>query len=555
MSLQPEPIGPVPAETVRVARAAFPGGTRVMRLRDELGPVYRDEDFAPLFPPRGQPALAPWRLALVTVLQFAEGLSDRQAADAVRARIDWKDLLGLDLTDRGFDFSVLSEFRARLVAGQAERHLLDRLLACCQAGGLLQAGGRQRTDATHVLAAIRTLNRLDLVGETLRHALNVLAEVVPDWLGAQAPRAWYERYGTRFEEGEQPRTPAERQALTEQVGADGFRLLAAIDAEEAPAWLREVPAVEVLRRVWLQQFHAPAASDEGGGGWVVRQRETADLPPSALVIRSPYEDEARYNTKRSTSWVGYMVHLTETCDPERPHLITHVATVPATTPDSDLTAVIQGDLAGRGLLPATHLADQGDVDADLLVTSRTEHGVDLVGPVPADVSWQARAGEGFDVAHFAIDWEARRVTCPQGRASKYWIPNRDAYGNPTVQAVFDAADCLACPCRAQCTRGKKGRRTVTVRTRAEHEALLAARERQQTAAFKAAYAPRAGVEGTISQGVRAFGLRRTRYRGAAKTALQHVATAAAVNLQRLDDWWTDTPRARTRRSAFLRLAA
>jgi transposase len=158
-----------------------------MRMRDELGTIYHDHLFAHLFPARGQPVEAPWRLALTTVMQFAEGLSDRQAADAVRSRIDWKDALSLELTDPGFDHTVLREFRTRLVTGQAEQLLLETLLTQVRERGLLKVRGRQRTDSTHVLAAIRVLNRLELVGETLRHALNSLAVAAPDWLRAHAP--------------------------------------------------------------------------------------------------------------------------------------------------------------------------------------------------------------------------------------------------------------------------------------------------------------------------------------------------------------------------------
>src|SRR5215218_6046088 len=177
MSLRPEPVGPIPAETARVTRAAFPKGHPCLRLRDELGPIYDDARFAALFPSRGRPAEAPWRLALVTVLQCAEGLSDRQAADAVRDRLAWKYLLGLELTDPGFDYSILSDFRARLVAGGAEQQLLEALLDRCKAAGLVKPRGRQRTDATAVVAAVRALHRRDLVGETLRHALDTLAAV------------------------------------------------------------------------------------------------------------------------------------------------------------------------------------------------------------------------------------------------------------------------------------------------------------------------------------------------------------------------------------------
>jgi transposase len=194
MSLKPSPIEPVPEETARIAKAAFRKGNPLLKLRDELGAIFADADFADLFPRRGQPGLAPWRLALVTLLQFREDLADRRAAEAVRARIDWKYLLGLELADPGLDASVLCEFRARLVAGGAEERLLDRLLARCRELGLLKACGRQRSDTTHVLAAIRVLNRLELVGETLRAALNELATIAPDWLRAAAPKGWHERY-------------------------------------------------------------------------------------------------------------------------------------------------------------------------------------------------------------------------------------------------------------------------------------------------------------------------------------------------------------------------
>lgn len=154
MSLHQQAIGDIPAETVRIAHAAFPKGTVVMGLRDEFSTLYRDADFAALYPTRGQPALAPWRLALVTVFQFLEHLSDRQAADAVRARIDWKYALGLELADPGFHFSGLAEFRQRLVAGGAEHLLLDRMLDHFKARGLVKARGKQRTDSTHVLGAV-----------------------------------------------------------------------------------------------------------------------------------------------------------------------------------------------------------------------------------------------------------------------------------------------------------------------------------------------------------------------------------------------------------------
>src|SRR5712664_1475349 len=263
MSLRPQPLAPVPDETARVARAAFPKGNPYLILRDTLGMIFQDDSFTDLYAHDGQPGVAPWRLALVTMMQFRETLADRQAAEAVRARIDWKYLLGLELTDPGFDFSVLSEFRDRLLAGEAAERLLEPLLERCRAMGLLKARGQQRTDATHVLAAIRVLNRLELVAETLRAALNAVATVAPAWLQAITPLAWYERSSRRIEESRLPKDTAAREAYAHTVGEDGFRFLDALEAPDAPQEARELPVMATLRRTW--QRHDDRTVDERAG--------------------------------------------------------------------------------------------------------------------------------------------------------------------------------------------------------------------------------------------------------------------------------------------------
>ncbi len=549
MSLQPQAVYLVPEDTARVARAAFPKGNVYLRMHDELGRLYADRDFAALFPTRGQPALAPAQLALVTLMQFAEGLSDRQAAEAVRGRIDWKYALCLELDDPGFHYSVLSEFRARLLAHEQEALLFDLLLTRCREAGLVRARGRQRTDSTQVLAAIRQLNRLESVGEALRHALHALAAVVPDWLRGQCPPAWAERYGRRLDEYRLPEDPAARRALALQIGADGRQLLEAVWSPTAPAWLRELPALETLRRVWLQHFHAP--DDTGAPGW----RADHELPPCAVRITSPHDREARFATKRETSWLGYKVHLTETCDSDLPHLITAVQTTAATAADSSVIAAIHADLAEAALLPQEHLVDAGYMDADNLVASRQDHGVDLVGPPLADTHWQARTAGAFDIACFTIDWAARRVTCPQGHASGKWSETHDPYGAPLITMRFAPAACRPCPSRARCTRSAQDARRLTLRPQAQHLALRAARARQATPEFATQYAARAGIEGTISQGVNTLDLRDARYIGLAKTQLQQLLTGAALNLGRLAAWFAEQPRAATRPSRLAFLAA
>jgi transposase len=547
--LRPQPIGPVPEETARVAHAAFPKGLPYLRLADELGPLFTDERFAALFPTHGQPAFTPWRLALATILQFAEGLSDRQAADAVRSRIDWKYVLRLELADPGFDASVLSEFRARLIAGSAETLLLDTLLDWCREQKLLVARGRQRTDSTHVLAAVRALNRLEVVGETMRHALNNLAVVAPDWLRMHSRVDWVERYGRRAEDARLPSGQQARDRYALIIGTDGVVLLTAIYAAGAPIWLREIPAVQTLRQVWVQQYHLV----EG----MVRWRAADNIPPARAFISSPYDRDAHYAKKHTTQWVGYKVHLTETCEDEGPQLITHVETTPGPTADGDMTPVIHAALAQRELLPDSHLVDTGFLDAALLVSSRDDYQVDLVGPTRSDYHWQARDGTGFAAEHFAIDWEKRAATCPEGRTSISWTPAIDRRDNAVIKIKFSTTDCRGCPSRSRCTRSqaKDPRRTVTVRAAPEFHALAAARQREGTAAFAAAYAKRAGIEGTLSRGIRTCRLRQIRYIGLAKTRLGHLLTAAALNFLRLGEWFADIPRAKTRRSPFVTLMA
>jgi transposase len=547
MSLRPQPINDIPEQTVAVAQAAFPKGNVYMSMRDELGVFYADEAFAELFSSRGQPAESPWRLALVTVMQFAENLTDRQAADAVRSRIDWKYALGLELTDPGFHFSVLSDFRGRLVAHEATEQLLNAMLVQFKAKGLIKVRGKQRTDSTHVLAAVRMLNRLEQVGETLRYALNVLAELVPEWLKALVPAEWFERYGARFD---QYRLPTEKQALealAKTIGADGYWLLTMIYDDRSPRYLRELAAVQILRTVWLQQFYLENNT--------VQWRDKNNLPPSGKMIVSPYDTEARYSHKRDTTWIGYKAHLTETCDEDFPCLITHVETTAATVQDVEVVDAVHADLAVQDCLPSEHLMDMGYLSSEVLVSS-LQMGIDVVGPVRAATSWQAQTEGAFDLTCFEIDWEQKRARCPMGHVTRYWNEGTGKHGKPNVTTAFDSRDCRGCEALSRCTRKATFRaRHLTFPPKAEFLALQAARQRQQTDAFKIQYHARAGVEGLISQATGTLGMRRNRYRGQSKTHLQHVATASAINLLRALNWLRGALKAETHISSFAALAA
>ncbi len=258
----------------------------------------------------------------------------------------WKYALGLELSDEGFDFSALSEFRARLVHGNLEQTLLNTLLTRCQERGWLKARGRQRTDSTHILGAVKALNQLELVGETLRHALNVLATVAPEWLKPLVPPEWFERYAERIEDYRLPKDKAERAALSATIGEDGYSLLASIDqAVTQPewAWLKELPAVRILEQIWAQQYRQVNGH---------AQRLTPkEMPPVGEWYRSPYDTGVRYGRKREFDGIGYKVHLTECCDDDLPHLITQVETTPATQQDHHALQTIQAALAENELLP------------------------------------------------------------------------------------------------------------------------------------------------------------------------------------------------------------
>ena len=363
----------------------------------------------------------------MTVLQRAENLTDRPAAEAVRTRIDWQYLLGLGLDDPGFDHTVLSEFRGKVAEGGLEQVALDALLGRLAADGLVKAGGKQRTDSTHVVAAVAALNRLELAGESVRAALEALTAAHPDWVAQRiCVPDFARRYGTPMTSWRPPASKAKQDELAIACARDGYALLEAVYDSSSPAWLREIPAIGVLRRVLVQNYTRTVTA---GGREVVKRRETEPegdgLPPGHARIASPYDIDARWGVKREEFWLGYKLHVTETCDdapactcrPDPaaqqpctaagsqdhdpgcaqlvvPNLITHVATTDATVTDNQMTGAIDDGLAGTDLLPGRHYLDSGYLSAALVVSEQARHGIALIGPLLADTSAQARAGAG-----------------------------------------------------------------------------------------------------------------------------------------------------------------
>jgi transposase len=595
MCMQPA-AWPEPDPQIAAAIAAKYRGKRprplAVQIRDRLGQWLDDEAFAAAFGDRGRPGWSPSRLALVTVLQRAENLPDRAAAEAVRTRIDWQYLLGLPLDDPGFDPTVLVEFRARVADAGLELVALDALVERLAADGLVKAGGKQRTDSTHVIAAVAALNRLELAGESVRAVLEALTAAHPDWVAQRiCVSDFARRYGTPMTSWRPPASQARRDELAIAYARDGYALLEAVYDSSSPAWLREVPALDVLRRVLMQNYTRVIHED---GREVIRRREKEPegdgLPRGHTRIASPYDLDARWGVKREEFWLGYKLHVTETCDdpppcscrPGRPaprpaaggnepggfraggrehdkgcaqavfpNLITHVATTDATVTDNQMTGVIHQDLAAKNLAPGRHYLDSGYLSAAVVVSALTTWGIALIGPLLADTSAQARAGYGYARADFAVDYDSKTVTCPQGKTSVSWTPCTQR-GKDAIVATFSAGDCGPCPARSLCTSSGKNRRQLTVLPRDLAEAQAAARAAEKTIPFQADYARRAGVEGTMHQAA-SHGARRARYRGLPKTRLDHAYMACALNLLRLEAFWTGAPLDRRRTSHLARL--
>ncbi len=549
MTLRPRPLPPVPAETARIAHASFPKGHPSSRAADELGAVCTDATFAAPFRRRGPPALAPWRLALTTLRQFAEGLSNRQAADAVRARLDREYVLRLALDDAGFAAAAPCALRGRLAAGEAAWRLFEAVLAWARTRQLLRARGQRRTDSTHVLAAVRARNRLEVVGETLRHALDSPAVAAPEWLRPQRRPGWPERDARCLADADPPKGRAAREACAVRVGGDGHALLAAVWASDAPAWLREIPAVATLRRVRVQRFRPE--------GDAIRWRAADDIPPAAVSSGSPYDADAHDARKGTTSWVGYTVQLTEACDNHLPRPITHVETTTAPVVDAAALPRVHHVLQDRDLLPAVHLVDSGSLDAPRIVAAQEDHAVALRGPMRPDYRWQARTGSGFALDDFHLDREGERAVCPAGHTSISWRQRPDPAGRDLIRVKFSRTDCGPCPGRPACCRasGRSPRRTLCPRPRTRFAALRAARRREATAAFGASDVARAGIAGTLARGLRRCRLRRTRHRSQPKVHLGHILAATGLNFLPLGEWSLGLSRRRPPRSPCARLLA
>lgn len=517
MSLKITPPRAMPVDTGELGAKLLPEGSPYKWIGDKLYEQYSDEEFADLYSQEGRPAISPVLLAIVLIFAYLERLSDRQVVEALRMRLDWKYALHLPLEYGGFDFSVLSEFRDRMIQHEAEKRVFEKMLGQMQEIGLLKRRGRQRSDSMAMLTKMRTLNRVERVAETLRVAARALVKADPEWSSEVLPPSWEERYGERivFER----LSEVERKQLESTVGADGQWLLKRLRDEHTPKELAQLPEVELLASVWEQQF-------EEVEGQVVFQE--AGKYDGRRQIQSPHDPEARYSKKGSQRWIGDKVQLTESDDEGVPHLITDIAVTDSVEPDCNVLPEIHSRLAGQQLLPEEHQVDNGYMSVSNLLAC-DELGIDLIGPVATNHSPQAKLPGGLTKDQFRIDWEAGTAICP---ANHLAVGKLQSDGNKRFH--FAKKVCTACSLRPLCCTGKGGR---TITAGRHDERLQAARARQKTEAFRETYRKhRGGVEGTLSAAVRGHGLRVGRYIGQAKRHLQAIFTGIAINLRRAANW-------------------
>jgi transposase len=507
----------MPEETGRVGKILLKENDPYRLIGDQLFEKWEEEEFADLYSHEGKPGYSPVILAFVSVFQFMERLADRQAAQALRMRLDWKYALHLPLEDEGFDFSVLSEFRDRLIEGKAEKRVFEKLVEQIRAMGLVKERGKQRSDSIAMLVKVRRLSRIEMVVETLRLAVVALVEANREWCEEVIPPSWEEKYGERFVR--QRYSEQEWKEYETNIGNDGAWLLKRLRDGGAPAELQELPEVQVLSTVWAQQFH------EAQGQMVYKELKKYD---GHTQIQTPHDPEARYSRKRKFEWLGDKVQVTETDDEGYPHIITDIVATDSNQTDYEELPLIQARLIERQCKPGEHYVDAGYMSGPNLAHSQ-DLKIDLIGPLPEVVTPQDLLTDGITQAHFQLDPIEKIATCPQGHQAR----NPSLVVN-TWNFHFPAKVCAVCPVRTRCCTGKAGR---SVGMNIHYDLVQAARARQKTEAFKKDYHQhRSGVEGSLSALVRGHGMRVSRYIGQKKRNVQAIFTGCAADLKRTARW-------------------
>jgi transposase len=492
-----------------------------------------------------------------------EKLSDRAAVQMVRTRIDWKYALHLPLNDRGLDASVLCEFRARLVGGKLERKIFDALLEKFKEQGLFKGRRQQRTDALQIVAAVRKLNRLELVMETMRLAIEELVEADVEWVKKNVPGEWIETYGEwteseRLVKESGPNGEAETERLLKETGRDGVQLLEQLEADGQARELRELKAIKRLEQVWRQQYRRVGLKDSEIALEMSTKQSRAEEGVGREIIATPHDVEARYSEKRGIGNTGYKLHLTEVAEEGVPALITDVEVVGAQEYDGGALEGIHERLKERGLLPEEHLVDKGYISGDAIAASQ-KRGVKLLGPMwgangsqnnetnsaSSDVSVKTKEEEDqksgargvncLELEEFRFNFKQQEALCPKGIRSRHWVKTqRRDRGQAVVVIYWDKKQCLGCPLAPLSVHNHQRGRVV--RLSENYRAIAQRRDEQRKPEFKQKYRRRAGIEASLSTLVRGYKGRRTPYRGRAKTRANFLRIATVMNLKRAVAW-------------------
>jgi transposase len=538
-------LGPIPEDTAKLAKALSKGKhSRFVLLEKLMVEALAEVDLEEYFSNAGPWGIHPVRVCMLLLLQTMDGLTDKQAVEAVQYNIGWKYVLHLELDHLGWNATVLTDARERFEANPL-KVFLDSVLAKAKEKGLLDVS-KQRMDSTQILAHVKSLNRIELVLETNRNVLEELTDVDFEWLRSISLDHWMKTYYLeRPFNYRLPKKESERTRIAESAGADGFYILDCI--ENAPGEKREtlitLDSVKTLKKVLEEQFDTDGETKGKRKKRTIKLKDSKNLAPSGERIVSPHEPDARAASKGSKDWTGYRCHTAETCVENLPKLITHVQTEVATLNDSMSLDDILKSMRKRGLIPGRLWLDGGYVNVDVFAKWKKTLGIDFVARLVNGHSWQSKAGKGFDNKNFTIDWKYRTVTCPSQAESVQWKQQSNGEAN----VYFSAEDCSRCPFKTDCAKGMF--RILHLKPKAIWKYMQKMRQRQGTVEFKEEYSIRAGVEGLQSQLIRIHG-RRTSVRSTIKTNLKLVLAAAAVNFSRLIDWENGKKSSRTRRGKF-----
>lgn len=476
-------------------------------IKQEIGPLIKDSDFESMYKDGGRPPVSPRMLILVLLMQFLEGLSDRAAVRNLKFRLDWKIAFGLAVDFEGVHSSTLTYFRDRLLANEKASLVFDRILEHLKRCGLIRAGGKQRIDSTHVVGAVRELSRIELLRETLRlfcqDAEAFKSTMDESILGIyQSCMDRISIYGMSSEE---------KKAAIERAGISMRALICWVESNSELVILVGKESFKTLKTVFSQNFTETSME---------QPPELIRIATGAGHVCNPHDPEAEFANKGKKGWLGYKVQVAETVCTEGHNFITHIDLESATNFDGDCVQGVVAGLEEKGV-PPSELYGDTHYNTSANIESLAGHGIELKGPVIPATKSKTEKDIGFTVL-----LDEQKVICPQGVESKHFHVDP----RKKLSASFPQQTCAICPRRETCKPNPRGK---IYEQKVENKTLNERREKLNDPAYKKDLFHRNGIEGTLSGLVRGQRMRRSRYRGMAKSRLQMKMTGAAANILRL----------------------